>query len=139
MLRSLTLMRCEQVGASVYDVLAPMVEKAGSSKFFILINPRLRDRPSSGGVMSVGGRSERLAFAASFTQLYHFRLLYSGSTFMFPIQGALRYNLANAPYWTLFRRLQTDVAEEEREEYRPIAVCYAEPDSELITTRMKEK
>ncbi|KAJ1492787.1 hypothetical protein T484DRAFT_1770435, partial [Baffinella frigidus] len=125
------------IGASVYDVLAPMVAKAGPTRPFILINPRLRDRPSSGGVMSFGGRAQRLEFAASFTQIYHFRLLYSGSTFMFPVQGALRYNLANAPYWTLFRRFQTDSDDDEREAYTPLAVYASEPDSPAMTGIIK--
>ena len=39
---------------------------------------------------SVRGRSERIAFAASFERVYGFRNIYSGTTFMFPILGALR-------------------------------------------------
>ena len=83
------------VGASIYEPLSEMVEKATSmGKAVITLNPLLQDRQSSGGLMSVRGRSERLAFADSFEEIYHFRLLYSGTTFMFPILGALRF--ANA-------------------------------------------
>ena len=35
------------------------------------------------------GRSERIAFAASFVEIYHFRNVYAGTTFMFPILGRL--------------------------------------------------
>ena len=37
------------------------------------------------------GRKERMAFAASFTAAYHFRLLYASSATMYPIRGALRH------------------------------------------------
>ena len=39
------------------------------------------------------GRSERIAFAASFEEIYHFRNVYSGTTFMFPILGRLGLGL----------------------------------------------
>ena len=56
------------VGASVYEPLSEMVT-AANGRPVILINPRLQDRKSAGGVMGVGGRSQRLAFAASFRQV----------------------------------------------------------------------
>ena len=49
------------VGASVYEPLSEMVT-AANGRPVILINPRLQDRKSAGGVMGVGGRSQRLAF-----------------------------------------------------------------------------
>lgn len=64
-------------------------EKRG--KTLILVNPILKDVPSSGGVMGVRGRKERIAFANSFEIGYHFRLLYTTRTY-FPIKGALRYS-----------------------------------------------
>jgi adenylate kinase len=83
------------VGASIYEPLSEMVERAtGQGASVILINSLLQDRPSSGGLMSVRGRSERIAFAESFEEIYHFRLVYSGTTFMFPILGALRMTQA---------------------------------------------
>ena len=98
------------VGASVYEPLSEMVA-AANGRPVILINPRLQDRKSAGGVMGVGGRSKRLAFAASFRQVFHFRLLFKGSQFMFPIRGALRYNLANSDSWTVFEREEYDTPE----------------------------
>ena len=35
-------------------------------------------------------RKERMSFAESFAQSYHFRLLYMSSSMMYPIMGALR-------------------------------------------------
>ena len=79
------------VGASIYELLSAMVDRATKQgTAVILINPLLQDRQSSGGLMSVRGRSERIAFASSFDEIYHFRLLYSGTTFMFPILGSVR-------------------------------------------------
>ena len=64
--------------------------------------------------MSVRGRTDRLAFAASFEEIYHFRLLYSGTTFTFPILGAVRMAYEGeghiAPY-TLFQRRESGGAE----------------------------
>ncbi|EKX43070.1 hypothetical protein GUITHDRAFT_110795 [Guillardia theta CCMP2712] len=125
------------VGASVYEPLSQMVEAAGPKRTVILINPRLKDRPSSGNVMSVQGRSQRIAFAASFREIFHFRLLYTGTTFMFPIQGALRMNMANSPFWTLFKRETTTTPDERTgESYQPIAVFAEEPKTEAITNMM---
>ena len=58
------------VGASVIEPLSEMAAKAvAQGSALILINPLLQDRPSSGGVMSVRGRSDRMAFAASFEEV----------------------------------------------------------------------
>lgn len=57
----------------------------------ILINAVLKDLPSSGGMMGIRGRKERMEFAESFETAYHFRLLYTSGTY-FPIKGALRYS-----------------------------------------------
>lgn len=121
------------IGASIHEPLSAMVAAAGNRPV-ILVNPRLQDRQSSGGVMSVGGRQERIDFAASFRDIYHFRLLYRGSTFMFPIQGAVRYNFANSRMWTVFKReVSEDGAGRAVERYRPLAVCPAEPGVPAIT------
>lgn len=83
------------VGASIFGPLAEMAdacEQAGAA--LILLNPDLDDRPSSGGLMGVRGRQARVDFAASFSEIYHFRLLYSGTTFMYPIRGAVRMSRA---------------------------------------------
>jgi Domain of unknown function (DUF1995) len=69
---------------------AQVEEAEARGKAVILINPILRDIPSSGGIMGVRGRDSRLAFEQTLAPAYHFRLLYfSGS--WYPILGALRY------------------------------------------------
>lgn len=48
-----------------------------------------------GGLIRCGccrGRAERMAFADSFVQAYHFRLLYLSSAMMYPIMGAMRHS-----------------------------------------------
>lgn len=71
---------------------AEMVAAAAAEggKPVVLINPKLGDIQSAGGVMSVRGRQQRLDFAATFCTSYHFRLLYKGVA-MHPIMGALRH------------------------------------------------
>ncbi|KAG8468809.1 hypothetical protein KFE25_007327 [Diacronema lutheri] len=95
-----------------------------------LVNPALRDIPSAAGVMQVKGRAERIAFAASFADVYTFRCLFFAGRFAFPIVGALRYSLADAPFWTVYRRLEG----EDRtgvpgvsERYEPVAAYAAAP------------
>eukprot|EP00288_Rhodomonas_lens_P016385 CAMPEP_0177709156 /NCGR_PEP_ID=MMETSP0484_2-20121128/10654_1 /TAXON_ID=354590 /ORGANISM="Rhodomonas lens, Strain RHODO" /LENGTH=618 /DNA_ID=CAMNT_0019220757 /DNA_START=17 /DNA_END=1873 /DNA_ORIENTATION=+ len=125
------------VGASVYEPLSEMVA-AAKGKPVILINPRLQDRPSSGGVMRLMGRAERIAFADSFKDIYHFRLLYKGSTFMFPIKGALRMSCANSPFWTVFQRqVWTEGEGMEAEGYQPVGTFDSEPSPEQITNIIK--
>ncbi len=63
------------VGASIIPRLQGMCEAAGERPV-ILLNPNLTDVPSAEGLMGVRGRKERLEFAASFEEVYHFRLLY---------------------------------------------------------------
>lgn len=60
------------------------------NKHVILVNPLLKDIPSSAGVMQVRGRKERMAFEDSFAIAYHFRLLYLSSQCIYPVMGALR-------------------------------------------------
>ncbi len=80
-----------QVGASIHEPLRAMTEAAEArGAAIVLLNPLLQDRQSSSGVMGVRGRAERLAFAASFEEVYHFRNIYSGTTFMYPILGSVR-------------------------------------------------
>jgi hypothetical protein len=70
---------------------AEMADAAeGAGKPLILINPKLTDIQSAGGVGSVRGRQGRLDFIATFVTAFHFRLLYRGAA-MHPIMGALRY------------------------------------------------
>jgi len=94
------------VGAPIVPPLEALSEAAVSQgSAVVLINPLLQDRQSSSGVMGVRGRAERLAFAESFAEIYHFRLLYSGTTFMYPILGALRMARQDGRR-VLYRRLE---------------------------------
>ena len=68
---------------------AEAAEREG--KQTVLINPILKDVPSSSGVMGVRGRQERLAFENSFETAYHFRLLYWAGS-MYPIIGCIRHS-----------------------------------------------
>ena len=127
------------VGASIVAPLQPMVEKAtAQGSAVILLNPLLADRQSSSGVMSVRGRGERIAFAESFEEIYHFRTLYSGTTFMYPILGAVRmarpmWIEASAPTpstYVLFQRRESGGAET----YEPVGTFPSrEPTVDEIT------
>lgn len=75
-------------GFSIHQLLVDTVEEA-NGRPVILINPNLKDRPSSGGVMQVRGRGERISFAESFKDVYNFRLLYGSSVGFFPIKVGL--------------------------------------------------
>jgi len=123
------------VGASIYEPLKEMADAAVSrGKALVLLNPLLQDRQSSSGVMGVRGRSERMAFADSFEEVYHFRLLYSGTTFSYPVLGAVRMSRptggSEANKYVLFQRLEGDGAER----YDPVG-CFAgrEPTKEEVT------
>ncbi|GAQ80323.1 Adenylate kinase [Klebsormidium nitens] len=70
--------------------LEAMLEAAGTRPL-IIVNPRLKDVPSSAGVMQIRGREERERFTASFFRCYNFRLLYKAATNFYPIMGALTY------------------------------------------------
>ena len=108
---------------------------AGAS--IVLINPRLKDVPSSAGMMGVRGRAERLADADSFVQAYLLRLLYTNPTIPYPIRGALRH-VYGAP-WELYAR--EDVRGPPRSEVYVLAAEFtdAEPTGTEITAAMKSR
>ena len=68
--------------------------------------------------------------------MYHFRLLYSGTTFMYPILGALRMSHAGTfpsdeqPYIVYSRVTTTDGA---HERFLPVDVSQGEPSPETLT------
>ncbi|KAG0599238.1 hypothetical protein M758_12G137500 [Ceratodon purpureus] len=76
------------VGNCIIDDLKAMTEAAGDRPF-IIINPKLKDLPASGGVMQIIGRDKRMEFAESFFTCYNFRLMYTSGT-QYPIVGAFR-------------------------------------------------
>lgn len=120
-------------GHSVLPLLEEMTDAAAAQKKpMILINPKLTDIPSSGGVMSVRGRQERMDYVASFVQAYLFRLLYLGAG-PYPIMGALRYSYSGV--WEVYKRIVGEVQGEE--EYVKIGAFDKRPDSKEITETFK--
>lgn len=119
-------------GYSVLPLLEEMVKAAEEqSKPLIILNAKLRDVPSSAGVMGVRGRQERLDFISTFKTVYHFRLLFLGAS-IYPIMGALQYSWGKT--WQVFRRDDiTSDAGLRKEEYRLIGNFEEEPDASKIT------
>uniref|UniRef100_A0A0D6QTU7 adenylate kinase n=1 Tax=Araucaria cunninghamii TaxID=56994 RepID=A0A0D6QTU7_ARACU len=120
------------MGNCIIDDLQAMVEAAGSRPM-ILVNPRLKDLPSAGGIMQTIGREERMEFAASFLTCYSFRLLYKVGT-QYPIVGALRMSYPYA--YELYKRIDTEPG---KEEYVRIATFTKNPTSEEINDTFSGK
>lgn len=113
------------VGNCIIDDLQAMAEAAGCRPV-ILVNPRLKDMPSAGGVMQTIGRDKRMEFAESFSNCYYFRLLYKVGT-QYPIVGALRMCY---PYpYELSKRIDTEYG---KEKYVSLATFTEKPTSEQI-------
>eukprot|EP00316_Scyphosphaera_apsteinii_P008897 CAMPEP_0119329436 /NCGR_PEP_ID=MMETSP1333-20130426/75833_1 /TAXON_ID=418940 /ORGANISM="Scyphosphaera apsteinii, Strain RCC1455" /LENGTH=245 /DNA_ID=CAMNT_0007338549 /DNA_START=47 /DNA_END=784 /DNA_ORIENTATION=+ len=124
------------VGASIYEPLSQMAETVGPDRSIIVLNDNLNDRQSSGGLMGVRGRADRMAFKDSFTTVYQFKLIYQGTTFMFPIRGALRMSRASHAegenvFYTLFAREES--ADSRHERYVPVGVFDKSPAPDVIT------
>ena len=66
------------IGGSLVPFLDEMIKEL-NGRPIILFNPLLNDRPSSNGMMNVRGRSERIEFQQSFTDIFTMRLLYPSS------------------------------------------------------------
>jgi len=108
------------VGASLIPKLEGMCEAAGKRPV-ILLNPKLVDIPSSGGLMQVAGRKERIEFAESFEEVYHFRLLYK-KPYFHPIYGALRYSEGHGQQWEVYKRVVQKRTEDGKKEEK---YCFA--------------
>lgn len=121
------------VGFSVLPLVEEMVDAAGAAgKPLVLINPKLGDVQSAGGVMGVRGRAGRIDFAATFEPAYHFRLLYAGAS-MYPIMGALRFAFGGP--WQVYRRAQRAG---EGERYEAIGDFESQPGPAGITEAFKQ-
>ena len=124
-------------GYSVLPLLQEMIAAAEkSSKPLIVLNSKLVDVPSSGGVMGVRGRQERLDFVSTLKTVYHFRLLFLGAS-VYPIMGALQYRWGSP--WQVFRR--DDIVRDDggkEEVYRLIGEFDKEPDASVITSCFQE-
>jgi adenylate kinase len=118
------------VGVDVIAPLGRLVADAERARaVVVLVNDALADIPGAAGLMQVKGRADRIAFARSFASVYVFRLLFFAGRFAFPIVGALRFSAADAPFWTVYRRLEGAQCEGEptapagaSEAYAPVAV-----------------
>ena len=132
------------VGASIYEPLSSMVEAAeAKGTAIILINPLLQDRQSSSGLMGVRGRADRMAFAESFEPIYTFRNIYSGTTFMYPILGAVRTTRGPNGHAVLYQRRESGSRTSEgggNERYEPVG-CWRrrEPTTEELTRLVPNK
>ena len=93
-------------GYSIHQLLVDTVEEA-AGRPVIIINPNLKDRPSSGGVMQVRGRGDRIAFAESFKDVYNFRLLYASSVAFFPIKVRMYAGFSRCVYPSSHTRVET--------------------------------
>lgn len=123
------------VGTTILTNLGDMVDEAESKgKAVILMNPVLKDIPSAAGVMGVRGRAERMAFADSFIQAYHFRHLYLSSQMMYPIMGAMRHSYGNP--WEVWKR--EDIGKKE-EKYDLVASFPAEPQGKQLNDAFKNR
>ncbi|CAN0302331.1 unnamed protein product [Pylaiella littoralis] len=114
-------------GFSVHPLLVDTVE-AANGRPVVIINPDLKDRPSSGGIMQTRGRGDRIAFAESFKDMYNFRLLYGSSVGFFPIKGAVMKAGPWEPYVVFNRRNVGN-----NEEYSPLGTFDDDPDAGNIT------
>lgn len=123
------------VGNTILTNLGDMVDEAEKQgKAVILMNPVLKDIPSAAGVMGVRGRAQRMAFADSFVQVYHFRHLYLSSQMMYPIMGAMRHSYGQP--WEVWKR--EDIGKKE-ERYDHLASFPAEPQGKQLNDCFKNK
>ena len=119
-------------GHSVLPLIEEMVEKIeGTGKRIIMVNPKLKDVPSSAGIMGVRGRQERQEFISKFTRAYHFRLLYIGMG-PYPIMGALRYEFGKT--WDVYKRIEKVEEGTRHEEYVHLQSFEKEPNATEITS-----
>ena len=116
------------VDSSIIPLMQGMVEAAGDRPI-ILMNPDLKDKPSSGGQQSVRGRQERIDFANSFKTVYHFANIYVSGTSYFPILGAMTKMHISEPWIAHQRR---DFADDKGEIYVPVLAGEEKPTGEAI-------
>ena len=83
--------------------------KAADGRPIVLFNANLDDIKSTEDVMSVRGRSERMAFAASFKPIFEYRTLYPSPSVYYPIVGAVCKPGPREPY-IAFERQEEPVA-----------------------------
>jgi len=117
-------------GGDICEPLGQMITAAGERPV-VLINPNLKDVPSSGGLMQTRGREERMAFAATFVDCFYFRLLYPSLGVRYPITGALSRAGPQEPY-VAFKKGEKD------ETYTPMAAFDSEPTPEELSRAIND-
>ena len=126
-------------GHSVLPLLSEMTTAAAvAGKPIILVNAKLVDVPSSGGIMGVRGRQERQDYVASYVPAYHFRLLYLGAG-PYPIMGALRYTYSGP--WEVLKRVDFMEESGKRGEAYHLAGQFpdGQPNAQAITACFQKK
>ncbi|KAJ8602782.1 hypothetical protein CTAYLR_002581 [Chrysophaeum taylorii] len=138
------------VGCSVVEALQATCRNVGDQRPLFLINPKLADIPSPQGVMSVRGRADRLDFAATFQEIYRFRVVVPTGRTFFPILGALVRAGPRQPY-VLYKRTETSSVDFEDsaarakaaragdlvESYVPVAAFSTLPDDAQVTRAIR--
>eukprot|EP01024_Parvocaulis_polyphysoides_P037228 TRINITY_DN33154_c0_g1_i1.p1 TRINITY_DN33154_c0_g1~~TRINITY_DN33154_c0_g1_i1.p1 ORF type:complete len:283 (-),score=19.72 TRINITY_DN33154_c0_g1_i1:288-1031(-) len=124
------------VGGMIVTNISDMVNKAEEQgKACILINPILKDVPSSAGLMGVRGRKERIQFVESFVFAYQFRHIFFGPT-IHPIMGAVRYSYGRK--YELYKRIDIDY-KQRLEEYQLRGLFDKYPTSDEIKKAFTDK
>eukprot|EP00542_Grammatophora_oceanica_P010650 CAMPEP_0194041438 /NCGR_PEP_ID=MMETSP0009_2-20130614/13349_1 /TAXON_ID=210454 /ORGANISM="Grammatophora oceanica, Strain CCMP 410" /LENGTH=541 /DNA_ID=CAMNT_0038684951 /DNA_START=15 /DNA_END=1640 /DNA_ORIENTATION=+ len=116
---------------SIMPSLQAMTEAVGDRPI-ILLNPDLVDKVSAAGQQSVRGRAQRIEFAESFQDIFHFTNLHWKTAF-FPILGALTKLRPNDPWVAHQRR---DLVNDGGELYVPLVASETKPSSEVIMEAM---
>ncbi|GJQ08807.1 hypothetical protein GpartN1_g598.t1 [Galdieria partita] len=118
------------VSTPITEQLIQLTQKYNNSPI-LLINPSLKDVPSTDGVMQVRGRKERMEFLETFEDVFYLRPLYKTGT-LYPIQGLLlrKYPLP----WQVWKM---DYDELQQEHYLLLEECPHKPDRSMLTTLFK--
>ena len=116
------------VGHSIMPKLEAFVERCeAGNKQVVLLNDKLDDIPSSEGVMGVRGRQERRDYAATFKDLYHFRLVFK-KPYFYPIYGAVRKAFGHP--WQIYKRRKIT---QKTEEYVVCKTLEKQPNRDQLT------
>ncbi|EPS67194.1 hypothetical protein M569_07579, partial [Genlisea aurea] len=121
------------MGNCIIDDLKALTD-AASHRPVVLVNPRLKDLPSSSGVMQTMGRDKRLEYSGSFESCYLFRLLYYAGT-QYPIMGALRMSYPSE--YELYKRVDDETLRTEK--YNMLAKFERLPSGEEINDAFEGK
>jgi hypothetical protein len=114
------------VSTPITERLEQLTQKY-TDKSFLLINPSLKDVPSTNGVMQVRGRKERMEFLQTFEDVFYLRPLYKTGT-LYPIQGILLRKYPSP--WQVWKMYVDDA---QGEHYILLEECQHKPDRQTLT------